>query len=110
MAGTVDPQLLHGRWLRAPEEDTDAVLVYRPAGYPLPPARGREGLELNPDGTARCVGIGRTDLATHRSGRWHLAGDVVTVTFDDAAGDTKSLRITEASRDIMRVQKHPHAR
>ena len=39
-------------WLHAREEDPDDAdeLVFRPEGYPLPLARGREQIELRDDG------------------------------------------------------------
>ena len=37
-------------WLHAPEESSDEELVFRPEGYPLPLARGREQIELRDDG------------------------------------------------------------
>jgi hypothetical protein len=46
----VTPRLAR-RWVHVREEDAEGVRVYRPADRPLPPARGRDGLELRPDGT-----------------------------------------------------------
>lgn len=37
---------LQRRWLHSHEEDTADVRVYRPAEYPFPPARGRDGFEF----------------------------------------------------------------
>ena len=45
--------LVHDRWLHAREEDSPDELVFRPEGYPLPLARGREEIELGEDGELR---------------------------------------------------------
>ncbi len=52
---------LTGRWVHSHEEDEGDVRVYRPAGYDLPPARGRRGLEFRPDGEVVVYGLGQTD-------------------------------------------------
>lgn len=49
------------RWWHSFEEDHDDVRVYRPEGFDFPPARGRRGLELRPDGTCIEFTIGRGD-------------------------------------------------
>ena len=50
-----------GRWVHAHEEDEGDVRVYRPAGYDLPPARGRRGLEFRPGGEVIVYGPGPAD-------------------------------------------------
>jgi hypothetical protein len=44
---------LAGRWVHSHEEDTDDEMVFREAdsGYAFPPSRGREAIELRPDGS-----------------------------------------------------------
>ena len=58
------------RWLHSHEEDTADVRVYRPADYPFPPARGRDGFEFRPRGEFVYVGIARADGTEESSGRW----------------------------------------
>jgi hypothetical protein len=53
-----------GRWVHAHEEDEGDLQVYRPAGYDLPPARGRGGLEFRPDGEVVVLGPGPADRPT----------------------------------------------
>lgn len=48
-------------WWHSFEEDHDDVAVYRPDGFGFPPARGRRGLEVDPDGTLVELGLGRDD-------------------------------------------------
>jgi glutathione synthase/RimK-type ligase-like ATP-grasp enzyme len=52
---------LIGSWLHAREEDQADVTVYRPEDYPLPPARGRESITFEADGT---VTLGRPGRIT----------------------------------------------
>jgi hypothetical protein len=63
------------RWLHSHEEDSGGVQVYRPAGYRFPPARGRRGFELRPDGSYIAYGPGPADKPTSTPGRWEPAGD-----------------------------------
>src|SRR5438034_663791 len=57
------------RWLHSHEEDADAAKVYRPDDYPFPPARGRMGFELKPDGSLLEALI-RILLTDHPDARW----------------------------------------
>jgi hypothetical protein len=66
---------LHGRWLHAHEEDSEDSLVFRPATYQLPPARGRTGYEFQDGGRLTVVGPGPTDRTATRSGTWSVTGD-----------------------------------
>ena len=66
---------LQGRWLHAHEEDSGDSLVFRPATYELPPARGRTGYEFQDDGRLTVVGPGPTDRTATRSGTWSVSDD-----------------------------------
>ena len=59
----IDPERLQGRWVHSHEEDTDDEIVYRSAasGYDFPRSRGREALELHPDGSYGGVVPGPVD-------------------------------------------------
>lgn len=54
------------RWWHSFEEDHDDVAVYRPDGFGFPPARGRRGLEIEPDGSVIELGLGRDDVPGQR--------------------------------------------
>jgi hypothetical protein len=60
---------LYRRWVHAREEDEGEVKVYRPAGYDLPPARGRRGIEFRPDGELLVYGPGPADKPVATPGR-----------------------------------------
>ena len=56
------PPELFRRWVHVREEDEPGgVRVYRPADHPIPPARGRDGVEFRPDGTVVAYAIGPVD-------------------------------------------------
>jgi hypothetical protein len=68
------PPELFRHWVHSHEEDAGGVQVYRPAGYPFPPARGRRGFELKPDGEAVLYGPGPSDRPAATTGRWEPSG------------------------------------
>lgn len=91
------PATLFQRWVHVREDDTAGTRTYRPAGHPLPPARGRDGIEFRADGTfvewrsgpadapiagpaGRWTAQGEGRLRLHRSGRPDTVLAVVTVT------------------------------
>ena len=63
------PAGLLGRWVHAREEDEGDLRVYRPAGYELPPARGRRGIEFRPGGEVLVYGPGPADRPVEAPGR-----------------------------------------
>lgn len=64
-------------WWHSFEEDHDDVAVYRPDGFGFPPARGRRGLEVDPDGTVVELGLGRDDTPSRFSPESGSALEVV---------------------------------
>jgi hypothetical protein len=56
--------------LRSNEEDVGDVQVYRPAGWSLPPARGRIGFTIEPDEVLIYQGIAATDGTLELRGSW----------------------------------------
>ena len=71
----VDESALEGHWVHSHEEDTDAEMVFRPASQEFPRSRGRESLELRPDGSYVRRAPGPVDVPAETTGRWRLAGD-----------------------------------
>ena len=107
MAQSIDVNLLHGRWVHAREEDTATEQVYRPAGFPLPPSRGRAGLQFNEDGTFKRIGIGATDISSVKDGAWqidHANADQVHVEVD---GQLQLLEIQDLKQDRMTIKRVP---
>jgi hypothetical protein len=77
-------ELLRQHWVHSREEDSGDVRVYRPAGYDFPPARGRRGFELKPDGEMLVYGPGADDRPEATTARWSSsAGDRVKLGDED---------------------------
>jgi hypothetical protein len=94
---------LLGRWLHSHEEDEDDVRVYRPAGYDLPPARGRRGLEFRPDGELLVIGPGPADKPETAAGHWEPAGKHrARVSLPE--GEARDLEIVAAEPDRLAVR------
>jgi hypothetical protein len=69
------PGELLRHWVHSHEEDRGDERVYRPADYDFPPARGRRGFELKPDGEMLVYGPGATDRPEATTGRWGSSGE-----------------------------------
>ncbi len=107
MAEPVDTKLLCQLWIHSREEDTATETVYRPAGFPLPPSRGRPGLKFDPDGTFKRIGIGAADISQVKEGVWNSAGaDQVRVTVE---GQSQLIKILELKQDRMSVARESRA-
>jgi hypothetical protein len=93
-----------GRWIHSYEDDTSETRAYRGPEYKFPPARGRQGFELRPDGDAVLSGIAPADGSQQVTARWTLADRRITitalegsrpaVTFDVVSCDDGFLRVT----------------
>jgi hypothetical protein len=94
----IDRGALAGRWLHSREEDREGETVYRPAGYDFPPARGRFGFELRPDGTYVELGPGPTDRPEEgATGRWELEdGDLLRLSPEGGAEARPVMRVISA--------------
>ena len=97
----IDPEALQGRWVHSHEEDTADELVFRSAdsGYAFPRSRGREALELRPDGSYAGIVPGPADRPEPAGeGEWTVQGDTLML------GD-RSLRIASAEEGVLRVRR-----
>jgi hypothetical protein len=62
-------------WVHSHEEDKEGVQVFRPASYPFPPARGRDALRLDADGSLMKSIPGPDDrTSTQPAGCWKVRG------------------------------------
>ena len=97
----IDPGQVQGRWVHSHEEDTDDELVYRSeaSGYNFPRSRGREALELNPDGSYGGVVPGPTDKPeASGGGAWAVDGDKLVL-------PDRTLDITSVDEGVLRVRR-----
>lgn len=84
---------IYQSWTHSFEEDSQNQKVYRPAGYSLPPARGREGIEFRQGGSLTYKAIGPADVPVKHEGTWTMTGK-----------NTMLLRIPGHTRDSVRFQ------
>ena len=97
----IDPEQLQGRWVHSHEEDTEDEIVYRAesSGYDFPRSRGREALELNPDGSYSGVAPGPTDKPEATAGgTWSVEGDKLVL-------PDRTLEVTGAEEGVLRVRR-----
>jgi len=97
----IDPDQLEGRWVHSHEEDTDDEIVYRAesSGYDFPRSRGREALELNPDGSYSGVVPGPTDKPEATGvGGWTVEGDRLVL-------PDRTLEVTGVEAGVLRVRR-----
>ncbi|MEW2030757.1 hypothetical protein AB0901_09605 [Streptomyces roseifaciens] len=100
------PAELFRHWVHSYEDDREGVTVYRPAGYPFPPARGRRGMEISPDGTFTDHPIGSRDVPGSVAGRWEAATDgrSLTVTFPGTSRPGRRLEILHCDGALLKVR------
>jgi len=106
---TAPPAALFRRWVHVREEDTGGVRVYRPADRPLPPARGRDGIEFRPDGTFADLRPGPTDAPVASVGRWTAAagGRRLALAYPPGSRATTApagYEIVEVTTEILRLR------
>ena len=89
-------------WGHSREEDGDGLTVYRPQGFAFPLARGRDWLELRPDGTVVFLGAGPDDRTRAVSGTWSSTGDR-SLTLSSSSG-TRRWTIVECSDAVLKVR------
>jgi hypothetical protein len=97
--------VLGQRWVHAHEEDTGDEMVFRPADYPFPPARGRQRLEFKPDGTFLESVPGPADAPEARAGSWKVKDGKLLIESDRAPEGTRMLEITSVDKDRLVVKK-----
>ena len=106
MSEKIEREMLQQRWIHAHEEDTPSQAVYRPAGYRLPPARGRDGFELGPENMVKHIGIGRGDVRDEAAGVWEIEeGEVPVLRIQLHSGEERRLNIASVEKDRLVVRK-----
>ncbi len=107
------PPALFRHWVHSREEDSGGILAYRPRGFPFPPAFGRDGFELRPDGTFIQFDPGPADGIVRIPGRWELPrARTIAVSFGDADREGYSFAIIAlderaAGGAILRIRRLP---
>ncbi|MFI7102598.1 hypothetical protein ACIBK8_24945 [Streptomyces sp. NPDC050161] len=99
------PAELFRQWTHSYEEDAEGVTVYRPVGYPFPPARGRRGMEIVADGTYIDHAIGAADVPDIVPGRWSTAdGRSLDISFPGTDRPVRRLEILQCDGELLTVR------
>lgn len=100
------PPLLFQKWSHSYEEDNGNIKAYRPHGYDLPPARGRDGFEIQPDGTFTLHGIASTDGTRRILGQWRQIADrTLKIDFEDPKRSPLFLEIIHSEPDFLTLRQ-----
>ena len=100
------PGALFRMWFHSREEDAGGTMVYRPAEYEFPPARGRRGLEIKANGSFVLYEIAPTDGGLPVPGRWEALGaDVIRMRFDDRQRAPFVLHIVSCTKHMLKVKR-----
>jgi len=92
-------------WWHSREEDTATTSVYRSANYSFPPARGRQGFELQPGGVAVELTPGPTDRTQRTEGTWRLKDNCLELRFSSRTVPV-ALQIKSIESDRLVVAKY----
>lgn len=101
----VSEQRLVGTWMHAREEDSSGTLVFRPADYDFPPARGRVGYEFRANHSCDYIGISPRDGAARTSCAWRMSGGAhseLHIEFPDGRSDVFTVVSADRDRLVLR--------
>jgi hypothetical protein len=98
MADPIDLAALHGGWVHVREQDSQVGRVYLRSGTPIPPARGRKSITLQPGGALINGLIGPDDRPLAGAGTWSSEADDTLVLTPDGqpAQRYRIVELTEA--------------
>jgi hypothetical protein len=100
------PREITGIWLHSHEEDTATTMTFRPRDYGFGPARWRDAIEVQADGTCIWHGSSADDRGQATPGRWEdLGNGQARITVTTAAGDPRPRRIQSWAPDKLVVEK-----
>jgi hypothetical protein len=98
-------ECLFKSWGHSREEDVDDLTVYRPAGFKFPLSRGRDGMEVRPDGTILHVGPGPDDRSRGVTGSWKSAGDnALDVRIGGADAAPRRMTVVDCDEHVLKVR------
>ena len=97
---------LKGTWLHSREEDQGDTLVYRPNTYNFPPARGRTGFAIGPNGRFTQYDIAPTDGLEGQAGTWTLlAGNRLLIQLSQAKTAAYELEVLNLEGQRLSVRR-----
>jgi hypothetical protein len=98
------PRELFRHWRHSHEEDTQEAEVYRPAAFDFPPAFGRLGFEIRPNGEFVAHEIGPADEPLELPGRW-TAADADRIGVCVEGRDPYTLTILSVDAELLRIRR-----
>jgi len=103
---TGPPQEITGIWLHAHEEDTASTMIFRPRDYAFRPARWRDAIEVQPDGTCIWHGSSADDRGESIPGAWEdLGNGQAQLTITTSAGVPLPRRVQSWAPDKLILEK-----
>ncbi len=97
---------LLGHWIHSHEEDTQGVMVFRPASYNFPPSRGRVGYEFRVGGKLVYYGIAATDGTDPLSGTWAIEGpNLVRIQVDNNRIKPFQLQVISCDDKMLKLKQ-----
>jgi len=95
-------------WIHSREEDKEDNLVYRPEGYQLPLARGRDRFEIKESGEFIWYGIGPDDRGKKAAGHWTIeVSNSIRIIFEDKSLESFVINIISCTDKIFIIKKFP---
>lgn len=102
------PPQIFKTWINSFEEDEQDSIVYRPEGFPFPPARFREKLIFKRNGEFILTVPGANDVPEEIQGTWESSvKDKILVQFPNSRREGFILHIIEINEEILKVRKFP---
>ena len=103
---TGPPQEITGIWLHSHEEDTASTMIFRPRDYAFRPARWRDAIEVQADGTCIWHGSSADDRGESIPGTWEdLGNGQAQLTITTSAGVPLPRRVQSWAPDKLILEK-----
>jgi len=103
------PPVLFGHWIHSRAEDAAGLEVYRPEGFPFPPAFGRDGFHIFVDGRFVQEDIGPADGIVETEGRWERIGPrLISVSFPRGTErEGYTFEVVDVDTEVLRIRRGP---
>jgi len=104
---TIRAEKLVGAWNHSREEEKNEVRVFRPEGYELPRARGRERIEFLEEGRVEYHSIAPMDGYIKKRGRFtlHVEKRTLMLIFDSKDEEPMTFEVLELNEFILRLRQ-----
>ena len=91
---------IYQTWVHSFEDDKGMEKVFRPNEYSFPPARGREGIEIERGGIVTYLAIGPVDVSIKYKGTWKMVNkNTMEIQIPEFSEVSKKLQILSVDKD-----------